>query len=673
VCFLLAYRPPQLERLQAPRIEVLPQFTRIELHELTKAEAENAIRAKLVQLYPERGGALPKGLVEALMQRSQGNPFYLEELLNYMRDRGLDPADIENIKLPDSLHTLILSRIDQLSEQEKTTLRVASIIGRLFRFNWLMGYYPDLGPFLQVKAVLVALETLDITPMDSPEPELTYLFKHIVTHEVTYESLPYTTRAHLHEQLARYLESIVGVSLESSLLDTIAYHYLHSENNEKQREYLFKAGEAAQKNYANDAALEYYGKLLPLLEDENEQTQIHLKRGKVLELMGKWDEAETDYRAALDSAKDDFVLKASSEFALGRLYGLRGDYSPAMEWLDQAKEARTRLKDTSGLAQIVIVAGAILVDKGEYDQASLQLAEGLELAEKAGDKLSTVSSLSLMGDVAFFQGDYVEARALHEKSLTLFREMGSKSGISSSLRILGVLVLIQGDNATAQVLYEESLALSREMGDKQGEAKSLSDLGSLAVTLGNNARAWALLEESLTLFREMGRKWSISLSLSNMGFLAFSQGDYTSARVLLEECLVLSQEVGNKTILASTLLGLGLVDLAEHKTEARKHIMDSLNLRRETGENYWQTTSLIGVAGLVLHEGKPLFAAKLLGAVESALKRLNAVMEPEVIHFHAQTLAEAREQLGEATFLFAWNQGREWSLEEAVQIALEVG
>ena len=121
VCFVLAYRPPELKRLKTPRLESLSQFTRIELHELSRDEAEQAIRAKLAQLYPARGGAVPAELVEQLMRRAQGNPFYLEELLNYLRDRGLDPrdpADLERIELPDSLHTLILSRIDQLSEQE---------------------------------------------------------------------------------------------------------------------------------------------------------------------------------------------------------------------------------------------------------------------------------------------------------------------------------------------------------------------------------------------------------------------------------------------------------------------------------------------------------------------------------------------------------------------------
>ena len=144
---------------------------------------------------------MPPILVEKLWARSQGNPFYLEELLNFLRYRGLDPREpiaLEKIELPDSLHTLILSRIDQLSEHEKTTLRVASIVGRLFRAGWLTGYFPELGGLPKVQSDLDQLADMDITPLDTPEPELAYLFKHIVTHEVTYESLPFATRARLH-------------------------------------------------------------------------------------------------------------------------------------------------------------------------------------------------------------------------------------------------------------------------------------------------------------------------------------------------------------------------------------------------------------------------------------------------------------------------------------------
>ena len=75
-------------------------------------------------------------------------------------------------------------------------------------------------------------------------------------------------------------------------------------------EYLRKAGETAQKSFANDVTLEYYGMLLPLLTDAKEKTEIHLKRGQVLELMGKWDEAESDYRAALELSKDQLGIES---------------------------------------------------------------------------------------------------------------------------------------------------------------------------------------------------------------------------------------------------------------------------------------------------------------------------------------------------------------------------
>jgi tetratricopeptide (TPR) repeat protein len=603
------------------------------------------------------------------MARSQGNPFYLEELLNYMRDRGLDPADLHSIELPDSLHTLILSRIDQLGEREKTTLRVASIVGRLFRAKWLLGYYPELGSSPQVKATLDELDALDLTPLDSTEPELAYLFKHIVTHEVTYQSLPFATRARLHEQLARYLESLVGDT--ALLLDSIAFHYGCSENQEKQREYWRKAGEAAQKNFANDAALDYYEKLLPLLKATKEQTQIHMQRGQVFELMGKWDKAEADYRAAMDLSKEDAASKASAQFALGKLNRLRGDYEPALDWLARAKQARMTLQDIAGLARVLIETGMVLWRKGEYAQVREPLNEGLALARGAGDIQSTAQALNNLGNVVSDQGDHVAARALYEESLALRREMGDKWGISASLNNLGNVVADQGDNAAARALYEESLALKREMGDKWGIAGLLNNLGNMAFAQGDYSAAWALYKESLALGREMGDKWGTAMSLYNLGNVAFAQGDYSAARELQAESLMLAREIGDKSDMAYALFVLGLADLAEHRPEAREYILHSLRLRQEMGRQLQQTSSLIGVAGLVLEEGKPHFAAQLLGAVESALKTLNAVAEPDVKFFHVQTLAAVCEQVGEAAFQSAWEEGSTWSLEEAVTRALE--
>jgi tetratricopeptide (TPR) repeat protein len=550
------------------------------------------------------------------------------------------------------------------------------------------------------------------TCLGDSETELAYLFKHIVTHEVTYESLPFSLRAQLHEQLARYLEKqlVSGTLPEPALLDTLAFHYTHSNNTAKQREYLRKAGEAAQKSFANDATLEYYGRLLPLLTDAKEKTEIHLKRGQVLQLMGKWEEAESDYRAALELSKDDVALKAGTQFALGKLSRLRGEFELALDWLMQAQEVRTALRDNAGLAQVLVETGYVLLLKGESGQGREPLNEGLRLARETDNKLDAAQALTWLGDLAAGQGDYATGRALLEQSLNLHREIGEKRGIASSLTTLGYVAYHQGDYATARALFEESLNLRREMGDKWGIAGSLYDLGNVAHRRGDYATAQALLEPVLSMAREMGdrngtamalnilgnvalaqgdyaagqalyeesvsvhrdtgNKWGLVAALTNLGNAAYVQGEYVTARALYEEDLALCTEIGEKRAKAYALLGLGLVDLAVNNPEAREHILHSLRLRLETGEQLYQTSSLVGLAGLALHEGNTTFAAQLLGAVESALKALNAVMEEELNIFHARTLAATREQLGEAAFQSAWEEGAKWSLEEAVKRAL---
>jgi class 3 adenylate cyclase/tetratricopeptide (TPR) repeat protein len=579
VFIVLAYRPPQLARLAAPRIEALPHFTRIELGELSTAECEQAISAKLAQLYPARGGGVPPLLVAKLMARAQGNPFYLEELLNYLRDRGLDPRDpaaLDKLELPDSLHALILSRVDQLTEREKTTLHVASIIGRSFRAAWLPGYYPALGELAQVKVDLDELDKLEVTPLDTPEPELTYLFKHIVTHEVAYESLPYATRAQLHEQLARFLETQIaaGALGHSPLLDTLAYHYGQSANTAKQHEYFHKAADAAQAAFANEAALDYFARLRPLLTEPTAQVDLHLQWGAVLERLGRWEEAETHYQDALAQAAEEAPRRAHCQFALGKLCRLRGEYPAALEWLAQARAVREGLNEPAGLGQALVEMGYVFRRKGEYASAWQHLEEGLAQAQAAGDRSGEALALNNLGLVAWNQGDYAAARVLYEESLALRRSLGDRWGISASLTNLGLVAEIQGDHVAAWDLLEESLALDREMGDKPGIAISLINLGNVASNQGDYTTAQSLYAESLVLNREMGDKRGIVETLIGLAGVAAGSSNMRRATCLasIAESLRLSihlalgpveQRVYERTVSAAHVaLGRGAFEAA---------------------------------------------------------------------------------------------------------------
>ncbi len=711
VCFVLAFRPT-LAEVQTRRLAALPAFSRIELAELTRPECVQAIRAKLVQLYPARGGHVADELVDRLLARAQGNPFYLEELLNYLRDRGLDPrdsADLARIELPDSLHTLVLSRIDQLGQREQLTLRVASIVGRSFRARWLAGYCPEVGDLPQLKAALDTLQSLEITPLDSAEPEMSYVFKHIVTHEVTYESLPFAARARLHERLARYLESTYADSPPVALL---AFHYGRSDNLDKRREYLHKAGEAEQRAFANESALAHYGELLSLLDEATQQAAVHLQRGAVLELTGSYAAAEEDNNAALGVALSvgDARLVVQAHLALGRLCRLRGDFDAALEWLGKV---RTDLPNERG--QIAVETGLVYWRMGEYPRARSSLDEGLAAARAAGDRAVVATALNYLGLVAASRGDNLAAQELHQEALDVRREIGDAWGVSWSLNNLGNVALDLGRHAEARTLLEECLTLKRAMGDKAGVAGALNNLGLVALVQGDLPAARALFEQALALMREVGDRFAIASLLGNLAKVATDQGDFEAARPLYDESLTLSREIGDKwgeaaslcslglaamvaddaktarrcldeclqlcrgleerSLTASALLGLAALRLALPEpgaaAEAAPLILESLSLRQTMGEPLPLTSSLIGAAMLALRRGDAAGAARLLGAIDAALAAIDAPVEAEMRAFHRRTRATALDALGGADFELAWQAGAQWSLEQAVSIALQ--
>ena len=166
------------------------------------------IGSKLEQILAADGDP-PEALVELVTQRSQGNPFYIEELLNYIHGQGVDPHDeraVKKLELPDSLHSLILSRIDKLGEQPRRTIKVASVLGRVFRAPMLTEVYPELGELPVVEEQLAQLRAADLVTLDV-EAQRSYLFKHVVTQEVAYESIPFAIRESLHESAAQVIEA----------------------------------------------------------------------------------------------------------------------------------------------------------------------------------------------------------------------------------------------------------------------------------------------------------------------------------------------------------------------------------------------------------------------------------------------------------------------------------
>ncbi|MDX1521453.1 MAG: tetratricopeptide repeat protein, partial [Anaerolineae bacterium] len=446
VLVVMAYRPPELQELRLPWSALFPSFTEIELVDFTPDEAEQLIRLKL-EHFARDHGKIPAQFIRRITERAQGNPFYIEELLNFLQDQDIDPDDREalaTLELPASLHSLILSRIDQLTDSQKITLKVASVVGRLFQTAILSGVYPELGEPQQIRSNLETLTHLELTTLDKPEPELTYLFKHIVTQEVAYESLPYATRAQLHEQLAWFLEHIYKDSLEQ-YIEILAFHYARSNNVPKKREYLRKAGEEAQAEYANEAAIAYYEQVLPLLSPED-QIEVMLKLGEVLQLVGEWEKTAALYDKATRQAQqlDNREALAWCELAKGELLRKQGKYEESLTWFNRAREAFEAIGNQAGIGQVLHSSGTLAAQQGDYDAARTRYEASLEIRRALDEKPQIASLLSNLAILAEYQGDYAQAQALNEEGLATRQEVGDKWGIAISLNNLGNVILGQG-------------------------------------------------------------------------------------------------------------------------------------------------------------------------------------------------------------------------------------
>ncbi len=544
VLILLAYRP-----IDGPRrlgVSELPFFTEVPLLEFSEAETVELIRLKVDQLFGERH-VLPPVLVEQITEKADGNPFYVEEILNYLKDRDVDIQDeraLARVSLPRSLSSLILSRIDQLTENQRVTLRLASVIGRLFHAAWLWGAYPSSGDAAQIKADLAQLSKLELTTLDSPEPELTYLFKHIVTRQVAYDSLPFATRAFLHEQLGGFIERSYADRIDE-YLDALAHHYSLSENGPKAREYLLKAGAAAQASYANEVAIDYYRRLLPFL-GEAESQGVKLSLAQVLEVVGEWKQTEDLYRQVKEAAeaRGDRHAVARCQAELGELFRKQGRYEEAAEWLSRAHAEFEALEDRSGIGQVLHFEGTLAAQHGDYEGAQAHYEASLEIRKSLADALNIASLLNNLGIVARFHANYEEARQLQLEALEIRRELGDRRLIAVSLNNLGNVALDQGRYHEASDYLEEALARQREVGDRWAIALSLNNLANAARAQGDLTRAGALYAESLAINRELGDKWALAYLLEDIGALAALQDHPVEAVRLTSAAQALRERIG---------------------------------------------------------------------------------------------------------------------------------
>ena len=673
VCFVLAYRPPDQVRYQTPTIEKLPYFTKIELKYLTASDAEQFIHAKLAQLFPERTGTLPKALIDELIKKSQGNPFFIEEIVNYIHDRGLNPYDPQSLKaleLPASLQTLILSRIDQLTEPQKVTLKVASVIGRVFPFSWLYGYYPSLGEESKVRADLAELSKVDLTPLDTPDPELAYLFKHIVTQEVAYESLSYAARAQLHELLAKYLED---TQPDDPPLDALSFHYSRSENISKKREYLRRSAEAAYEIFSNTTALENFKQALALSPGPNEAVEMHIKVGTILQMMANWDEALTHYQNALEIAENNRLVEQAveSQIKISGLSFVNGNLQQALDGLNKVYDLASNIENKASLCGVLTEIGGVQWRLGNFEVAIEYAQRGLEIARQIDDRKREAASLFFLASIYSEKGEYANGREFFEAAINIGKEVNDARRVGATLLNLGTNYYFQGDYKTAEKYIQESLDFYREIGEKRGTTIALNNLGNIFYLQNDYQTARQYYNQSLSLGREMADSYTISIALASLGITAFQEEKLEEADQLYCEAMTHVSELKHKVLTTLLHCYQGLLSLARKEfASARKSFEAGLTATQQGDIKTYFIYNLIGFGCLYEAEDKPSQAVTTLSAATSIASSIGFKLEPELQRPYEAAFSSAKRKLSETEFLSARETGAKMDIPQAAKFAL---
>jgi class 3 adenylate cyclase/tetratricopeptide (TPR) repeat protein len=501
VLVLLTHRPGAFA---APR---LAHTAVVELDRLDDDSCKRLLTDRLAELYgPDHPPS--EALMEHLVRRAEGNPFFLEELANYLHSEGADPSetDATALNLPSTLSSLVLSRIDTLGESSRQTLKVASVVGREFALAALTGSYPKLGDRRRVSGHLRRLTSADLVIYEDPATDF-YAFKHAVIREVAYESLPFAFRAVLHGRVGNWIETT-----EPESLDLLAYHYWMSGDEPKKREYLRKAGEAAEARYANEAAIDYYRRLVGLLGDD-ERGSILLRLGKILELAGELEEAERLSVEAIVLAErtGDDVAAAWARTSRAEPMRKQGRYDEAEAELATAWTTFEKEGESSGCGRVAHIRGLIANLQGDSERSRTQFEQALEMSRDRGDRRTEATLLSNLAMPVAMEGNYELAQDLSEQALVIRNELGDRWGIGVSLNNIGMLAYLRQDYEGARAPLEEAVAAGEQAGDSYGVAVARHNLGNASRQLGEAASAGGHYAEALRIYSLLGDRWSLTM------------------------------------------------------------------------------------------------------------------------------------------------------------------
>ncbi len=582
----------------------------ISLVHLTRAEVAEMLRVIFESRRPVR-----EEFLNAIFTLTDGNPFFIEEILKSMAEAGdisYDPAGWDRkppgeMAIPRSIQDAVLQRVDQLSGGGKQTAVMAAVAGRRFDFELLQaltGKDEDrlLGDIKELIGAQLVVE----------ESAERFAFRHALTREAINAELLIRERASLHQRIAETIERLHAGSLEAYVSE-LAIHYYQASQWEKALDYNWRAGQRARQLYASQSAIEAYNHALEAAHhlDGALPPGLYRERAEAYQTLGQFEMAQADFVSAIRiaTANQDLREEWQALLDLGRLWTER-DYPKAIHHLKQALELAHIIQDPDLLAHTLNPIGNWYTNMEQPLEAIRYHKEALALFEQLDSKPGLAETLSVLGFTYCFTGDMDQGESLRNRAIALFRELDDRQGLvdaycstslcsPSHITDLFIPSMFTLDDAIRQL--EIALRMAEEINFPSGEAWALSFLHACVMSKGDYAQALKHGSLGLAISEEIGQRELICTFHMEAGALYLDLLNLERARQELELALSMSREAGIQYttnsitgLLVSVLVQQGLLDLAQHKLD---EILDDSTPQITDGQRrYWYGRAIIALA-----------------------------------------------------------------------------
>ncbi len=688
---------------------------------------------------------LPEPVARLISDKAEGNPFFSEELANALRDADLIRIDDGHCKLapgvtdlaqtqfPDTIEGVVTGRIDRLRPEQQLTVKVASVLGRVFFHQPLYEVYPSVETRHLLRASLDCLQRLDLTHLETPEPDLSYIFKHAITQEVAYNMMLFAQRRELHQRVAEWYEAHHEAGA-AGIYPLLAHHWTKTLEEVRQppQELVAKAvacleqaAAEALRNFANPEAAGFFEQILEFEErlslgasttSPSKKSEWHGGAGQAFFGLGRLAKAKEHYHAAIEllgervaEGKGSRVLALFGQLGRQLVHRLR----PGGAVVPRSQARREDLLQLAGhyhdLAEVAYLnteslaafhCGFSCLNAAERAANSAErLAVGYstictlvgmlslhrlaELYRRLADRMAskvdhqtTQAQVQLMiGLYKVGVGQWQEVRLRLDKGQRIFQRLGAHRLWGDTASVLAASLILEGSQRRAVELCESLYETFQRLDNRLRRAWSRNYLAVATLRSGDAQAAAEFCEEVISLAADSPDGWTQVIAHGQLALARWQLGQLDAARAAAEVAREHIARTSPPTVF-STLWGYqGCAEVyLELWAEA---VANAAPERAELGQRVREMAGRLRTFSWVFPIGRPaarLFAGRVAwlgGRQRRALRLLRrSLVEAEELKMPFEQ-ARAHAELGRR--LSADGSRRAYHLDAARRIFAELG